>query len=64
MAEVVNLRMVRKQKARAEREQVASENRALHGRTKAEKLRDRAEAKKAASFVEGHRLGDRDKPRS
>jgi hypothetical protein len=64
MAEVVNLRMVRKQKERAEKEQAASENRALHGRTKGEKLRDRAEAEKAVSFIEGHRLGDRDKPRS
>jgi hypothetical protein len=56
--------MARKQKARSEKEQAASENRALHGRTKAEKLRDRTEAEKATSFVEGHRLGDRDKPRS
>ena len=64
MAEVVNLRMARKQKARAGKEQTASENRALHGRTKAEKLRDRVEAEKAASFVEGHRLENRDTPRS
>ncbi|HEY6630060.1 MAG TPA: DUF4169 family protein [Rhizobiaceae bacterium] len=63
MAELVNLRMARKQKARAGKEQAASEKRALHGRTKAEKLRDRAEADKAARFVEGHRLGERDKAR-
>ena len=64
MTNVVNLRMARKQKARSEKEQVASENRALHGRSKAEKLRDRTQVEKAAAFVEGHRLGrpDRGKP--
>lgn len=63
MTNVVNLRMARKRKARAEKEQVASESRAVHGRSKAEKLRDRTQAEQAAAFVEGHRLGrpDRDK---
>lgn len=61
MSNVVNLRMARKRKARAAKEQAAVESRALYGRSKAEKLRDRAQAEKAASFVEGHRLGDRDK---
>ena len=61
MTNVVNLRMARKQKARSEKEQVASENRALHGRSGAEKQRDRIEAEKAQSFVEGHRLDSRDK---
>lgn len=64
MTNVVNLRTARKRRARADKEQAASENRALHGRSKAEKLRDRKQAEKAASFVEGHRLqpGDRGKP--
>ena len=63
MSTVVNLRTARKRKARADKEQAAGENRALHGRSKAEKLRDRMHAEKAASFVEGHRLerGDRGK---
>lgn len=61
MADVVNLRMARKQKARAEREQVAAENRAVHGRTKAEKQRDRIEAERAAGHVEGHRLDRADR---
>lgn len=56
MSGVVNLRMVRKRKARAEKEQAASENRALHGRTKGEKERNRLEAERAAGFVDGHRL--------
>ena len=56
MSSVVNLRLARKRKARAEKEQAASENRALHGRSKAEKSRDRLQSEKSASFVEGHRL--------
>ena len=64
MSTVVNLRTARKRKARADKEQAAGENRALHGRSKAEKLRDRMRAEKAAGFIEGHRLepGDRGKP--
>ena len=64
MADVVNLRQARKQKARAEKEQAAAENRAVHGRTKAEKQRHKIETGRAADFVEGHRLdrSDRAKP--
>ncbi|MDQ2634589.1 MAG: DUF4169 family protein [Pseudomonadota bacterium] len=64
MTNLVNLRMARKRKARDEKEQAASENRALHGRSKAEKLRDRIQAEKAAAFVDGHLLGrtDRNEP--
>lgn len=62
MTNVANLRMARKRKTRTDKEQAASENRALHGRSKAEKLRDRAQAEKAANFIEGHRLRDRDGP--
>ncbi len=56
MSAVVNLRLARKRKARAGKEQAASENRALHGRSKAEKSRDRLQIEKSASFIEGHRL--------
>ncbi|MGX5844060.1 DUF4169 family protein [Mesorhizobium sp. ArgA1] len=55
MGDVVNLRQLRKQKARAEKEKLAGENRALHGRSKAEKDRDRLTADKAEKFVAGHR---------
>lgn len=55
MGDVVNLRQVRKQKARAEKEKLAGENRALHGRSKAEKSRDHLIADKAETFVAGHR---------
>ena len=61
MSNVVNLRMARKQKARADKERTASENRTLHGRSKPEKQRDRLESEKAAAFIDGHRL-DRGKP--
>ena len=55
MVEIVNLRQVRKQKARAEAAKVAEQNRALTGRTKAEKQRDRFERESARSFLDSHR---------
>ena len=42
-----------------EKVRVAEQNRALHGRSKAEKQRDRLIADKSAKFVAGHR---REKP--
>lgn len=59
MADIVNLRQARKQKARADKERVAGQNRALHGRTKAEKERDRLVAERSEEFIAGHR---REKP--
>ena len=41
-ADIVNLRQVRKQKARAEKERQASENRAKHGQTKATRRHESA----------------------
>jgi hypothetical protein len=64
MTNVVNLRTVRKRKARAEKERTADENRAQHGRSKAEKLRDRMQTEKAAAFVEGHRIERLDRNKS
>ncbi|MGX5850983.1 DUF4169 family protein [Mesorhizobium sp. PL10] len=55
MGDVVNLRQLRKQKARAEKEKLAGENRARHGRSKAEKDRDRLTSDKAEKFIAGHR---------
>lgn len=60
MADIVNLRLVRKRGDRAAREQTASQNRALHGRTKVEKERDRRNTEKAEKFVAGHRLSGRE----
>ena len=56
MGEVVNLRTARKAKARAEATAGAAANRALHGRTAAEKKRDCAEAERVARAVDGAKL--------
>jgi hypothetical protein len=56
VSNVVNLRMARKRKARTDSEQAAAENRALHGRSKADKARDRLEAERAAGHIDGHKL--------
>lgn len=61
MAEIVNLRQFRKQKARAEAEKTAEQNRLSYGRSKAERELTEAERAKAARHVDGHRL-DRDEP--
>jgi len=61
MAEIVNLRMARKQKARAERERTAAENRALHGRSKTDRQLDAKRGERAEAALDGHRRepGDR-----
>ncbi|MCX8571329.1 MULTISPECIES: DUF4169 family protein [Hyphomicrobiales] len=61
MADIVNLRQFKKQKARGDREAQAEQNRALHGRTKAEKQRDRLTIEQAEKFVEAHRRDRRSK---
>jgi hypothetical protein len=58
MAEIVNLRMVRKAKARVRAEQTAAENRAKFGRTKAEKAKQRLDAEREAGKLDGAKLGD------
>ena len=55
MADIVNLRQARKQKARSDKERQAEQNRALHGRSKADRERDRQLAEKADKFIDGHR---------
>lgn len=57
-ADVVNLRLARKRRARTEAAEAAAEARARHGRTKAGKALDRAEAEAAVRRLEGHRLAD------
>ena len=58
MAEIVNLRQARKRKARAERENEAATNRALSGRSKADKLVERGERERAGRVLEAHRIDD------
>ena len=57
MADLVNLRAVRKARARAEAAAVAAGNRALHGRTRAERDRAAEEAARHGRRLDGHRLG-------
>jgi hypothetical protein len=64
MADIVNLRHARKQRARTEKERLAERNRALHGRSKADRDRDRLITGKAEKFVADHqreKSGDPDK---
>lgn len=58
MAEIINLRNARKQKARAEKEQQADQNRVLFGRTKGEKLKQAAEKTLADRKIEAHKRED------
>jgi hypothetical protein len=55
MADIVNLRQARKQKARAEKTAQAEQNRILFGRTKAEKLKQSAEKTLAERLIDGHK---------
>ena len=58
MAEIVNLRRVKKARAAAGRAAQAQQNRVLHGRSKGEKLRDRLAAEQAERRAAGARLED------
>ena len=56
MAEIVNLRTVRKRRERDDQARLADQNRTRHGRSKAEKQRGRDEAQKLHTHVDAHRL--------
>lgn len=56
MAEIVNLRMARKAKARDAAQKQAQANRALHGQTKAARDLAKAEAERAERLLNGARL--------
>lgn len=58
MAEIVNLRTVRKRKAREDDAARAEQNRILFGRTKAEKTQSRAETELATRRLDGHKRED------
>ena len=59
MAEIVNLRMARKAKKRADKAETAAANRALSGQSKATKLARKQEADRAARTLDGAKR-DRD----
>ncbi len=54
MGEIVNLKRLRKIKARTQASAEAAVNRAAHGRTKAEKKLTKAEQAAAARKLDGH----------
>ena len=64
MADIVNLNRYRKQRALAEREQAAGENRARFGRTKAERTHDENNAERVRRLIDNARLqrNDDDQP--
>lgn len=56
VAEIINLRRARKNRARTRAETEAQANRARFGRTRAERTRDEAEAARLDRTVDGARL--------
>jgi hypothetical protein len=56
MAEIVNLRQFRKQKARQERTEEAASNRAKFGQTKLAKKLNAAEKAQAEKNLDGHKI--------
>ncbi|MGE4431023.1 MAG: DUF4169 family protein [Sphingobium sp.] len=60
MGDVINLRQARKRLARRTAEDKAAENRARHGLTNAEKLRQRDEAGRQARRIDGARREGQD----
>ncbi|MEN3931341.1 DUF4169 family protein [Microvirga sp. W0021] len=59
MAEIINLRQVRKRKEKTEKEAKAEQNRILFGRTKAEREKAKLLEEKAAKFIDGHKREDK-----
>jgi phage protein D len=55
MAEIVNLRTIKKQAARKAARAEADANAAKFGRTRAERTLDKAQAEKAARDLDAHR---------
>ncbi|NCU12770.1 MAG: DUF4169 family protein [Sphingomonadaceae bacterium] len=53
MAEVINLRQARKAKVRNDKAEAAAHSRAQHGRSKAERQRQQAEAVRMARLIDG-----------
>ena len=53
---IINLRQARKNKARTDRTAHAEENRRKHGRTKAERLSESGEQRRALRHIDGHQL--------
>ena len=59
VAEIVNLRKVRKQMTREQEAKRAEQNRLVHGRSKAVRQFEQSRAEKAKRELEAHRLPPR-----
>jgi hypothetical protein len=62
MAEIINLRQARKQKARTDKEARADQNRVTFGRTKAEKTLTKAEQEMDQRRLDAHKRDDSETP--
>ena len=58
MGDLVNLRQLKKRAERDEAAKEAETNRALFGRTKAEKKRDETRTERSGKLLDGHRIDD------
>ena len=54
MAQITNLRLFRKRKARDDRAKAAHENATLYGRTKEQRLTEARDAAKAKTHLDAH----------
>lgn len=64
MAEIINLRMARKAKARGEAETQAQANRALHGQSKGQRAIAKAEKARTERLLDGARREDAGDPKA
>ena len=64
MAELINLRQVRKRKARAEKDAAAEANRRKHGRSGAEIRATEAERGRDRARLDGHKRAEGPEPDS
>jgi hypothetical protein len=58
MADIINLKAVKKARARAEKERTADANRAKHGRTKDERTRAEAELSRRDHDLDNAKIED------
>ena len=56
MTQVINLRRMRKQAARAKARQAGTEQAARFGQTRVERVQEAARAERAAQHLDGHRV--------
>jgi len=64
MADIVNLRSFRKRKTREEDARKADENRIRYGRSKSDRLTQKAETDRATALHDGHKRAHVDPPES